>query len=314
MHFHIATPCVFSERLSQQSQRHVYLKLDALQPCGSFKLRGVGYACQYYAKQGKKRFISSSGGNAGLAVAYTGRQMAIPVVVVVPNSTTNHAIELLRLYGASVIVHGAVWHEANAYAQTLLTEEDAFIHPYDDPLLWQGHATLIDEIVEAGIKPDAVVVAVGGGGLFTGVMQGLQRHHLLDDCQIITAETQGTQALAQSVMQKQVVQLPEVSGVATSLAASRVAQRAYELAILHKVKTAVVSDRDALSACLRFADDHRIVVEPAAGAALAVLYNNHPFLSTFKKVVVIVCGGATATLKQIERWYEQSNEVGFQVK
>lgn len=307
MPFHISTPCYASVVLSQLTNRQVYLKLDALQPCGSFKLRGVGYACEHYAKQGKKRFISSSGGNAGLAVAYTGMQMNIPVVVVVPETTTQHAVHLLKQYQADVIVHGAEWSEANAYAQTLLTQTDAFIHPYDDPLLWQGHSTLIDEVVAAGIKPDALVVAVGGGGLFAGVMQGLKRHALLESCQVITAETQGTQSLAQSILHQQHLRLPEVSGVATSLAASQVAKKAYQLAISHKVKTAVVTDKEALSACLHFVNDHRLVVEPAAGAALSVLYNNHVLLADAKQVLVVVCGGATATVSQLERWYEKSS-------
>src|SRR6516165_4720853 len=96
MTLHIATPLVESRPLSVIAGRSVWLKLDALQPAGSFKLRGIGKACESYLEQGARRFVSSSGGNAGLAVAYAGRMLGVPVAVVVPETTTERAKELLR--------------------------------------------------------------------------------------------------------------------------------------------------------------------------------------------------------------------------
>jgi L-serine/L-threonine ammonia-lyase len=106
---HIETPFFESHPLSLQAGRPVWLKLEALQPPGSFKIRGIGRACQEYARRGAHRFISSSGGNAGIAVAYAGRQLAIPVVVVVPGTTTEPARQLIQQEGAQVIVHGPSW-------------------------------------------------------------------------------------------------------------------------------------------------------------------------------------------------------------
>lgn len=88
MSLHIETPLVASRPLSLASGLDIWLKLDALQPSGSFKLRGIGAACEAYAKQGKRRFVSSSGGNAGIAVAVAGRILGLPVTVVVPETTT----------------------------------------------------------------------------------------------------------------------------------------------------------------------------------------------------------------------------------
>ena len=170
---HIETPLFESQAISIQVGRSVWLKLEALQPPGSFKIRGIGFACQEYARRGAARFISSSGGNAGIAVAYAGRSLAVPVIVVVPETTTERAKKLIRQEGAEIIVHGASWQEANAFALSLVQETDAFLHPFDDPLLWQGHATMIDEVARSGLKPDAVVLSVGGGGLLCGVMEGL---------------------------------------------------------------------------------------------------------------------------------------------
>ena len=97
---HIETPLIESLPLSAGVRGHVWLKMEALQPSGSFKLRGIGYACQEYFRQGAKRFISSSGGNAGIAVAYAGRKLGMPVTVVVPETTSQKALDVLRLEGA----------------------------------------------------------------------------------------------------------------------------------------------------------------------------------------------------------------------
>src|SRR5690348_7859379 len=88
---HIETPLLESRPLSALSGATVWLKMEALQPTGSFKIRGIGLACEEHAGRGVRRFISSSGGNAGIAVAYAGRHLHIPVTVVVPRSTSERA-------------------------------------------------------------------------------------------------------------------------------------------------------------------------------------------------------------------------------
>lgn len=104
MTLHIETPLIESRAMSLATDSSVWLKLDALQPPGSFKIRGIGHACETYLAQGARKFISSSGGNAGLAVAYAGRRLGVPVTVVVPETTTPKAIALLQLENAEVIV------------------------------------------------------------------------------------------------------------------------------------------------------------------------------------------------------------------
>src|ERR687896_725251 len=105
-HLHIETPLIESDALSARAQRPVWLKLESSQPCGSFKIRGIGHACNEHARRGARRFISSSGGNAGIAAAYAGRRLEIPVTVVVPQTTTERAKDLIRQEGGEVIVHG----------------------------------------------------------------------------------------------------------------------------------------------------------------------------------------------------------------
>jgi L-serine/L-threonine ammonia-lyase len=304
MPLHIHTPLIESAPLSRAAGCAIWLKLEALQPPGSFKIRGIGAACEHYARQGAKRFVSSSGGNAGLAVAYAGRHLSIPVTVVVPESTSERAKVLLQMEGAEVIVHGASWQEANAMAQSMLQTSDAFLHPFDNPLLWTGHATMIDEVAAAGNKPDAVLLAVGGGGLLSGVAEGLARNGW-GDVPVLAVETHGAASLHASVQAGQPTALDAVTSIATSLGARQVCARAFELGQGGQVHSLLVSDQQAVAACTRFLDDHRLLVEPACGAALAVAYAVPEALAAFDKVLIIVCGGATASADNLRQWNAQ---------
>jgi L-serine/L-threonine ammonia-lyase len=300
---HIQTPLLESGAIPVRAGQTVWLKMDALQPTGSFKLRGIGHACAEYQRRGAKRFISSSGGNAGIAAAYAGRKLGVPVLVVVPETASARARELIAREGATLLVHGASFAEAHAHALALAGIGDAFIHPYDDPLLWEGHATLIDEIADAGVKPDAIVLSVGGGGLLSGVIAGLRRHGW-HDVPVIAVETAGADAFAQSVLAGRQVELPAITSIATSLGARSVTPQALKLAQEHPIRSYVVSDNDAVQGSMRLMDDHRVVVEPACGAALAIAYQATTVLREFDHVVVIVCGGVTATVGQLEQWSE----------
>jgi L-serine/L-threonine ammonia-lyase len=301
---HNETPLFESRSLTLQAGRTVWLKLEAMQPPGSFKIRGIGLACQEYFRRGARRFISSSGGNAGIAVAYAGRRLCVPVVVVVPETTTERARALIHQEGAEVIVHGSSWQEANALALSMVSESDAFLHPFDDPLLWQGHATMIDEVVQTGVKPDAIVLSVGGGGLLCGVVEGLHRNGW-NDVPVIAVETEGAASYARSVEAGYRLELHAITSIATSLGARQVCEQAIFWSKNHPICNVVVSDRASVAACNRFLDDHRVVVEPACGASLAIVYDGASELEDFQSVLVIVCGGVTVTIEQLQQWSKQ---------
>jgi L-serine/L-threonine ammonia-lyase len=303
MPLHINTPLVESLPLSIAAGCAVWLKLEALQPPGSFKIRGIGLACETYLQQGAKRFVSSSGGNAGLAVAYAGRKLGVPVTVVVPQTTSARAKELLKLEGAEVIVIGASWQEANAHALSLVGATDAFLHPFDDPLLWQGHATMIDEVTQTNLKPEVVVLSVGGGGLLCGVAEGLHRNGW-GDVPILAVETEGAASYHQALKAGKPVEIDKISSIATSLGAKRVCDNAFAWSQKHSIRSVLVSDRSALTACERFLADHRLLVEPACGAALALAYDHPAELASYNNALFIVCGGATATAEQIKQWVD----------
>jgi L-serine/L-threonine ammonia-lyase len=308
MPLHIETPLLESLPLSTYAGRTVHLKLEALQPSGSFKTRGIGALCEAHARAGVRRFVSSSGGNAGMAVAYAGRRLGIPVTVVVPSTTTERALKRIRDEGADAIVHGDSWLEAHTHAEGLTGPHDALIHPFDEPRIWDGHATMIDEIARTSTRPDAVVVSVGGGGLLCGVIEGLRRNGW-GDVRVIAVETEGAESLHRSLEANARVTLAAITSIATSLGAKQVCERAFDLARDCErngaLTSVVVSDAAAVSACLRFVDDHRLVVEPACGAALALAYDGHPSLATAQRVVIVVCGGATVGIDQLRNWEQR---------
>lgn len=299
----IPTPLVEASELSPSVQSRVFLKMEALQPSGSFKNRGIGVLCTHYAqKQHASLFVTSSGGNAGLAVAYSGRLLQIPVKVVVPQTTASLMVQKIQREGAEVMIHGPDWDSAHALAKTLSQESGCFyIPPFDHPLIWQGHASMMHEMRNQGFKPDAIVLAVGGGGLLCGVLQGM--HDLgWDKVPVYTAETEGAASFAQSVEAGRLVTLDKIATLATSLGAKTVARKALEWSLVHPIHPGIVSDKEAIYACLKFADQQRLLVEPACGAALALL--EKPFLTRegYSKILVIVCGGSGVTRALLEEW------------
>ena len=297
---HQQTPLLRSAALSTPDQ-NVWLKMEALQPAGSFKNRGIGYACQQYVSNGATRLLSSSGGNAGIATAYCGMRLGVPVEVVVPESAPAMSIAAIRRFGASVTVHGASWIEAHERVLSMQGDDSALIHPFDDPLLWPGHGTMIDEVVAQGVNPDVVVLSVGGGGLLCGVAAGLDQHGL-SAVEIIAVETQGAASLARAIEQGQLVMLDEVTTIANTLGAKQVSAAALEVTQSHSVTSCLVTDKQALDACERFLDEQRVLVEPACGASLAAVYDKEVSLTGKRDVLIIVCGGMGVSLAQLSLW------------
>ncbi|MDC9810478.1 pyridoxal-phosphate dependent enzyme [Rhizobium binxianense] len=302
---HLDTPLVQTAPGYSASGKPLWLKLDALQPSGSFKLRGVGRLCRHEVENGAREIFCASGGNAGIAAAYAGRGLGVPVTIVVPETTAADVRQTIAATGANVLVHGSVFDEANAHAVELARSRNAtYVHPFDHPLLWDGHATLIDEVVAKGAKFDCVVTSVGGGGLLAGIVEGLKRNGL-SDVPVIAVETEGAASLNASLEANERIVLPAITSIANSLGARQVAQHVFDLPEQHPIESVVVSDADAVAACLKFADAYRILVEPACGAALAVADVHAGLLQRFDNPLIEVCGGIGVSLEKLKAWKEK---------
>ncbi|GAX11437.1 L-serine dehydratase [Fistulifera solaris] len=305
------TPLLRSVPLSSLCGRDVYLKMDGLQASGSFKDRGMAHLCLELKETGVQRLVSSSGGNAGLAVATVGARLGIPVDVIVPQTTKPMVIAKLQSLGASVTVHGENWNAADEYTRekvTQSTEKTAYISPYDNPLLWTGHSTLVDEICEQlhNVEPAALIVSVGGGGLLCGALEGIQRNGWKSTT-VVAAETEGAASFGKAWTEG-IERLSSIDSIATSLGALQVTPVALQRSKDHGSVTSIrCTDAEAVDACWNMAQDHRILVEPACGAALATLYSErlrNSWLANLPEgpIVVEVCGGSGVNMDLLTQW------------
>ncbi len=292
---HINTPIAYSQYLENEYGYSVFFKLDVLQPSSSFKLRGIGRLCQHYAEQGRTRFVASSGGNAGISVAYCGKKLGIPTTVFIPSTSHQIYIDEIKLYGAEVIVAGDVWDDAHLAALNFSeAHHAAYIPPFDHPLIWEGHATLIQEVADTGLRPDAILAAVGGGGLACGILEGMHQQGW-HDIPLIAVETLGADCFSQSMQAHKMVTLEKVTSKATSLGAKHVTPRLLEWTRVHEIKSLVVTDAEAEMGARSFAKDKRVLVELSSGAPLSIVYSNHVALESYHTILVVVCGGVNTT-------------------
>lgn len=300
---HIKTPTIESQPLAKLLNKPVYLKMECYQPTGSFKIRGLGKLCQEYLAQGKRQLVSTSGGNAGYSAAFIGRKLGMQVTVFVPETTHELFRQRIRNQQAKLIVAGKVWDETNQIAQDYLATHDAaYVPPFDHPTIWAGHASMIDEIASTGIKPGGVIVAVGGGGLLCGVLTGMHRNGW-HDVPTFAIETEGAASFAAAQAAGKLVTLNSINTIATSLGAKRITEQLLHWNKRHSITSILVSDRQATDACYHFANDHRVLVEPACGAALSACYTNNSALQQLESILVIVCGGIGVSLELIQQWH-----------
>eukprot|EP00808_Paulinella_micropora_P031177 g61995.t1 len=335
---HIFSPLVESDVLSKLVGLPVLMKLELLQPSGSFKIRGMSRRCRQVCEEGSTKLVSSSGGNAGLAIATVGRSMCLPVTVVVPTSTPQYMREKLAAQGAEVLVSGAVWNEANETAKQIVQRDPkaALVHPFDHPDIWAGHASMVREIYQqlaerqkkpsgetTSCWPAAVVAVVGGGGLLGGLMTGMEQVGW-GGVPLVAVETEGAHSFNLAMTRGHAASLQAITSVAKSLGALQISEGVRLMAEARKakygaqaVRSVLVQDEAALSALVRFAESERMLVEPACAAGLAALYTQDPSVmelvaaykaSTPEKercLVVVVCGGNMVTLSELESWRQR---------
>jgi len=288
---YIQTPITLSQNLKNKLNKNIYFKLDALQPTGSFKIRGIGKLCQQYKDDGYTKFVSSSGGNAGIAVAYAGMMLNTPTKVFIPKSSNKLYINIIKSYGADINIIGNNWDEAHKAALDYAEQnKSGYVPPFDHPVLWQGHSTIMDECKASIEKPDVVVVAVGGGGLACGVLEGMHNNGW-QDVPVITTETIGADCFYQANQANKIISLEHITSSATSLGAKTVCSKLFDWREKHKIITYRTTDDIAAKACYEFAKDKRILTELAAGSALSVVYEAADIINQYNNILVIVCGG-----------------------
>ena len=290
---HIHTPLMYSQSLSSFADTNIYLKLDCLQPSGSFKIRGISKLCTWAYKKGYRRLVSSSGGNAGIAAAFVGNILNMYCEIIIPSTSSEMMIEKIKQQGAKVTVKGKSWDESDEYARNKVFQDNKsfYVPPFDHPLIWEGHSSIVDEVINDGVVADLWIMSVGGGGLLCGVMEGLARHKIDKSVQVWAVETDGAASFRAAIENNRPYKIDKITSIATSLGAARVAEEAFKWSQKANIDAVTVSDGDAINAAKKFAYEHRIMLEFSCSAAISSLYLRKEILKEYNRVCVIVCGG-----------------------
>jgi threonine dehydratase len=245
--------------------RPITLKLEYMQVSGSFKFRGALNAVTVAVEAGARQVITASGGNHGAAVAAAARLRGVPARVYVPRRTPEAKTRRIAASGAQVAVHGDRYAEAEVAARAeAATSGAVYLHAYNDPPVVAGQGTVGLEITEQAPECDAVVAAVGGGGLAAGLAAAIDAERTL-----VAVEPENCDALHVAFAHGAPADGPAEGVAASALGASRVGELAFAMLSSRPAELVHVTDQEILAARDRLWDELRIAVEPAAAAPFA---------------------------------------------
>lgn len=268
----------------------VGLKLENMQRTGSFKIRGAYNTMAQLPKEVADRgVVASSAGNHAQGVALAGQLLDIDTTIVVPEITPAAKIEATRGYGAEVVVEGDIYERSYEHALSLADEERyEFVHPFNDEGVIAGQGTVGLELLEQFPDLDTVLVAIGGGGLISGIATQLKHHD--PDIRVIGVQPEGASHAKPSLESDEIHRLSEIDTVAEGIADARLLEKTFAV-IRERVDNVVsVSDRDMSVALTLLAERAKTVVETAGAAPVAALLSGAVDV-TDEHVGVVVSGG-----------------------
>ena len=286
------TPLLGAAPVPEHSEiaRGLLLKLECLQVTGSFKARGAINAVLSLPQEKLRRgIITASGGNHGLAVAYAGRASGVPATIFLPRSAAPEKIDRLTAWGARAVIAGEAWDDSNKAAlQHAEGEGLAYIHPFADPAVIAGQGTIALEILAEAPGLDTLLVAIGGGGLITGI--AIAAKALQPGIRIIGIEPVGAPTLHDSLAAGRLVELAGLDTAAVTLAPRRSEPVNFEV-IREKVeRVALVEDDEMREAARWLWREHGIAAELSGAAAVAALLAGRYRPGPAERVCAVVCG------------------------
>jgi threonine dehydratase len=268
----------------------VGLKLENMQRTGSFKIRGAYNMMSQLAQvERDKGVIASSAGNHAQGVALAGQELDIDTTIVVPEVTPAAKIRATRGYGASVVVEGSIYEESYQYAMDVADREDrTFVHPFNDERIIAGQGTVGLELTEQFPDVDTVFVAIGGGGLISGVSVALLDHD--PDVRVIGVQPEGAAHAKPSLDANEIHELETVDTIAEGIADTRLLEKTFTV-IRDTVDTVVsVPDHELAVAVSLLTERAKTVAEAAGAAPLAALLHDTTDVHA-ENVAVVVSGG-----------------------
>ena len=281
------TPVLRAEPVAFGADAPLELKLELLQVTGSFKPRGA-FNRMLTADLGPAGVVAASGGNFGLAVGHAARSLGQHAEIFVPSTSPAAKIDKVRATGADVRVIDGYYDEASAAAAARHDESGAvWMHPFDQFQVVAGQGTIAAELSEQVPDADAVLVAVGGGGLIGGIASW----YAGVDVRVVGVEPSSSRCLHDALAAGGPVDVPVAGRAADSLGARRVGDISYAVASAGHVEEVVLVEDDAILEAQRAIwQELRILAEPGGAAALAAVRSGAYIPSEGERLVVLVCG------------------------
>ncbi len=227
----VETPLELAQNLSNRLKSQIWLKREDLQPVFSFKLRGAyNRMAQLSQEELERGVIASSAGNHAQGVALSAAHLKCRAVIVMPCTTPLTKIKAVYSHHAEVILHGDTYDESYKEALRISKKEGlTFIHPFDDPEVIAGQGTIALEILRQSEElPDAIYVAVGGGGLISGIAAYVKS--LWPQIKVIGVEPQDASAMTDSLKAGKRIELKEIGLFADGVAVKKVGENTFALA------------------------------------------------------------------------------------
>jgi threonine dehydratase len=286
------TPLDLAPNLSARLDNRLLLKREDMQSVFSFKLRGA------YNKMAKlprdllaQGVIAASAGNHAQGVALGARQLGSRAVIVMPVTTPQVKVDAVRSRGGEVVLHGDTYDDAYAYAKQLEAEKGlTFVHPFDDPDVIAGQGTIGMEILRQCQQPiHAIFVAIGGGGLISGIAAYVKRLH--PEIKMIGVEPVDADAMARSLQAGERIRLPQVGLFADGVAVRQVGEETFRLCQQYVDEIILVDTDDTCAAIKDVFEDTRSILEPAGALAIAAakIYVEREHISG-ETLIAIACG------------------------
>jgi threonine dehydratase len=289
------TPCVESRTLSQITGCQVFLKFENLQFTASFKERGACNKLALLIDEDRQRgdakamrgVVAMSAGNHAQGVAYHAQRLGLRAVIVMPRFTPGVKVERTRSFGAEIVLHGDTLEEARSHALTLAEQEQlTFVHPYDDAAIIAGQGTVGLEMLQQVPQLDTLVVAVGGGGLISGVAAAAKA--LKPQIQVIGVQTLRFPNMFNAVKH---TDLPQGgSTIAEGIAVGRPGKLTQPMIERYVDDLLLVDEGDIEQAIVMLLEIEKTLVEGAGAAALAALLKE-PARFAGRKVGLVLGGG-----------------------
>ena len=274
----------------------LWLKLELLQVTGSFKARGaMNKLLSLSAEQLSRGIVAASGGNHGIATARAGYLAKVPTTIFLPTNASPSKIDKLKAWGADVRIVGSAWYESNVQALDFVDKTGAaYIHPFADPLVAAGQGTVALELLDQLPDVDTVLIAMGGGGLISGMATALRA--LKPGVRIVGIEAEGAPVLLRGIEAGHNVALDRVTTAVATMACARTEDSIFQIVRDKVDEIVLVSDDEMRKAAEWLWFEMGLAADLSGAAAIAALQNGRISVRSGEKIAAIVCGAGPDAL------------------